>query len=221
MKYEVDASAYPTLRVTLDPGETLDSEVRAFVALTGQAEVRSNLLQPSRQGVKLRVAGKKSGVTNRFAALGEATVWLTSGIPGAILATSPAPGAGLLVAPHAYIASGDGMELDVTLLKLSKTGRMAFLSFTGTGMVFAGASGAVHELRLADGETMLVDRVHLLAIDASLTLVDGSEKGLWPAVTGQDLAALTGPGRVFLQSLPREPRKSPLAAAVKSLISFV
>jgi uncharacterized protein (AIM24 family) len=221
MRHEVTSGAYPLLRIFLAARESLDAEVRALVSIVGPVEVQSVPLSPLKKNVKSAIAGKKDLVTNRFTASGDAEVTLTAGLAGELLTLHVTPEAGLLASPGAYVASGAGVTLDIELWRLGRAYRVPLLSFDGEGALFLGASGAVHTTTLGASETMTVDRVHLLACDDGLGVQDVSERGLMPAVTGQDLIELTGPGRVFLQSLPRTVRASPLATAVKVIGSLL
>ncbi len=217
MDYDVTDGAYPLLRVRLAPTEVLEAEVRAFVGLVGEAEIKSVGLKLSKRTLKAAIGGKKSSVSNRFTAVTETKLMFTSGVAGEILAVRTEAARPLRAGPGSYIASEGSVELDVEVVKLTRTSRMPLLRFVGDGRVFLGASGSIHATGLAADETMTLDRVHLLACDGSLTIEDVSEKGLWPTLTGQDLVQLTGPGRVFVQSLPRSVRSSPLSEAVKGV----
>ena len=217
MRHEVTSGAYPLLRIFLAAGESLESEVRALVSIVGPVEIKSVPLNPRKKNLKSAIAGKKDLVTNRFTASGEAEITFTAGLAGELLTLHVAPEARLLASPGAYVASGAGVTLDIELWKLGRAYWLPLLRFDGEGALFLGASGAVQTTNLAASETITVDTVHLLACDDGLGFQDVSEPGLMPALTGQDLIELTGPGRVFLQSLPRTVRSSPLANAVNAI----
>ncbi|MFT7582966.1 MAG: hypothetical protein ACI9MR_004652 [Myxococcota bacterium] len=221
MNYTISSDPYPLLRVQLAPGDVVETEAWAVVGLTGAAEISSVALKLTKLNLKAKVATKKAIVHSRFVATSPAELILTSGIIGQIIALAPPDGEGLHVAAGSYIASTDGIEFDVTLVKLSRTSRLPFLTFTGTGKTFIGASGSAHTMVLEPSETIIVERLHLLAMDASVSVEDGSESGVWPTVTGQELLQLTGPGQVVIQSLPRTPRTSPIGAAVSAITSLI
>ncbi|MEM6993573.1 MAG: AIM24 family protein [Myxococcota bacterium] len=220
MRYDVTAGPFPLLRITLDAGETLEAELQAFVAMDGEAEISSTLIKPTKSTLRTMIGGKKSAITTRFSAAAPTTVTLTSGIPGEFAVLTIDAQQERRVLPGAYVAHDGEVALDLEVLKLNATTWIPLLSFTGRGNVFLGASGAVHERRLAADETIVLDRVHLLACDPTLTFEDASERGLWPTLTGQDLLAATGPGQVLYQSLPRTMRSTPLSEALHTALSL-
>ncbi len=221
MEFKVTSDAYPLLRVRLEPKEAVEAEVRAFVALTGQADIKSLALKPTKRNLKAAIGGKKSVVTSRFTATTDAELLLTSDVAGEILTLRSEADQTLRTGPGAYLASEQGVVLDVEVVKLTRASRMPLLNFRGEGRLFLGVSGTAHSMTLDDGESISLDRVHLLACDGTLAIEDVSEKGLWPTITGQDVIRLTGPGRVFIQSRPRDTRGSPLSSAVKALAGLI
>jgi uncharacterized protein (AIM24 family) len=76
---------------------------------------------------------------------------------------------------------------------------------TGDGMVFVHAGGTVIEKDLAAGETLRVDTGCLVAFDTTvdydIQFVGGFKNALFGG-EGLFLAKMTGPGKVYLQSLP-------------------
>lgn len=220
MQFEITTGQYPLLRVELAPGDRLDAEVRAFVAMVGEAEISSTVLALSQNSLKTVLAGKKSAITTQFVATTPSTITLTSGLVGELAALPLTADKPFWVLPGAYVAHTGDIELGLEILKLNLTTWIPLLSFTGEGTVFLGASGAVLNRALEPEEKMVLDRVHLLACDPTLTIKDVSEAGLWPSLTGQDLLGATGPGRLLYQSLPREQRSTPLSDAVAALLKL-
>jgi uncharacterized protein (AIM24 family) len=78
-------------------------------------------------------------------------------------------------------------------------------SLTGDGLTFVHAGGTIIEKNLSAGETLRVDTGCLVAFQPSISydiqFVGGFKNTLFGG-EGLFFAALTGPGRVYLQSLP-------------------
>lgn len=76
---------------------------------------------------------------------------------------------------------------------------------TGDGLVFVHAGGTIIEKDLAAGETLRVDTGCLVAfattVDYDIQFVGGFTNTLFGG-EGLFLAKMTGPGKVYLQSLP-------------------
>jgi uncharacterized protein (AIM24 family) len=75
----------------------------------------------------------------------------------------------------------------------------------GDGMAFVHAGGTIIETELAAGETLRVDTGCLVAfsstVDYNIKFVGGFKNALFGG-EGVVLATVTGPGTVYLQSLP-------------------
>jgi uncharacterized protein (AIM24 family) len=75
----------------------------------------------------------------------------------------------------------------------------------GTGTAWVEMSGELIEYRLAAGETLRVHPGHVGLLDSTVSFDITTVKGIKNVIFGADglfLAALTGPGTVWLQSLP-------------------
>ena len=75
----------------------------------------------------------------------------------------------------------------------------------GDGLCFVHAGGTIHHFDLAPGETMRVDTGCLVALQPSVAYdiqFVGKIKTALFGGEGLFFASLTGPGRVWLQSLP-------------------
>jgi uncharacterized protein (AIM24 family) len=85
-------------------------------------------------------------------------------------------------------------------------------------MAFVHAGGTIIEKDLAAGETLRVDTGCLVAfatsVDYNIQLVGGFKNALFGG-EGLFLATLTGPGKVYLQSLPLSRLADRIMAAAK------
>ncbi len=76
---------------------------------------------------------------------------------------------------------------------------------TGPGMAWVEIAGEVREYSLQAGETMQVDPGHIAMYEPSVNYDIQRVKGVKNILFGGEglfLASLTGPGRIWLQSLP-------------------
>ena len=75
----------------------------------------------------------------------------------------------------------------------------------GDGLTFVHAGGTVHLVELGAGDTLRVDTGCLVALEPSVTYDVQFVGGIKTALFGGEglfFAVLSGPGRVWLQSLP-------------------
>ena len=76
---------------------------------------------------------------------------------------------------------------------------------SGQGIAFAEFDGHVVEYDLAPGQSMVVDTGYLAAMDATCSMEIQSVPGVKNAVFGGEglfNTVVTGPGRIYLQTMP-------------------
>jgi uncharacterized protein (AIM24 family) len=123
-----------------------------------------------------------------------------------------------------FLCAAQGTEIEVAFTKKMGAGFFGGEGFilqrlTGDGMVFVHAGGTVIEKNLQAGETLRVDTGCLVAfattVDYDIQFIGGFKNVLFGG-EGLFFAKLTGPGKVYLQSLPF----SRLVDRIKRSISF-
>ncbi len=90
---------------------------------------------------------------------------------------------------------------------------------SGDGLVFLHAGGTIREVELTSGQTLHVDTGCLVALTQSVQFDvqrAGNIKSMFFGGEGMFLAHLTGPGHVWLQSLPFSRMAGRMLAAVPS-----
>ena len=76
---------------------------------------------------------------------------------------------------------------------------------SGQGTAFIEIDGYVKEYELAAGQSMLIDTGYLAAMESSCTMDITTVKGLKNKVLGGEgffNTVVTGPGKIYLQSMP-------------------
>ena len=119
-------------------------------------------------------------------------------------------GGQLICQKGAYLAGEEGIEVKIALQKRLRVGFFGGEGFimqriSGRGIVFINASGALTEMTLAPNENLRVDSGCLVALSPSVTYdikYAGKIKNALFGGEGLFYASLSGPGRVWLQSLP-------------------
>ena len=130
--------------------------------------------------------------------------------PGKVLDFQLQPGQSLICQKDAFMAAQDSVKLEIHFRKKLGAGFFGGEGFilqkvTGPGVVFVEIPGEVREYTLAAGETMQVDPGHIALFEPTvqydITTVKGVANVLFSG-EGLFLAQMTGPGRIWLQSLP-------------------
>lgn len=147
--------------------------------------------------------------TNKGA--GKARVAFAAPFPGTILPIHlPDVGGQLVCQKDSFLAAARGVSLGIFFQRKILTGLFGGEGFImqkaeGDGLVFVHAGGTVVERALAAGETVHVDTGCVVAfeptVDFDVERVGGVKSMLFGG-EGVFFARLSGPGRVWLQSLP-------------------
>jgi uncharacterized protein (TIGR00266 family) len=208
MKFQVKYQpSYAMLVATIDQGETLTAEAGAMTYMTPNIEVHTRKREKSLLGtLGLTLIGGQSFFVNDYTATsGSGEAAFVAAPVGDIKQLDIAPGSGYIIQKSAYIASTEGIDLDVKWEGFSKGlfGQGLFmLKATGSGQMFMNTFGAIDTHTLAPGQTLIVDNFHLVGFSEScsykVTRFGGLKETL---LSGEGLVTqITGPGDVHIQT---------------------
>lgn len=221
--FEIKGQELQFLEIELDPGESAVAEAGALVwkdASVGMSTVFGDGSGGQGDGFmgKLLGAGKRlvtgeSLFTTVFThhGTGKARVAFASPTPGAILALRLADYGGRLICQKdSFLAAAKGVSIGVEFQRRMMTGLFGGEGFImqkleGDGWVFVQMGGTVVERELGPGQELHVDTGCLAAytqgVDFDLVAAGGVRSALFGG-EGLFFARLTGPGHVWIQSLP-------------------
>jgi len=221
--FEIKGQELQFLEIELDPGESAVAEAGAFVwkdASIGMTTVFGDGSGGAGGGFmgKLLGAGKRlvtgeSLFTTVFThnGSGKARVAFASPTPGAILPLKLSDYGGRLICQKdSFLAAAKGVSIGIEFQRRMMTGLFGGEGFImqkleGDGWVFIHAGGCVVERDLAAGERIDVDTGCVVGYHATVNMDVQRVAGLKSMFFGGEgvfLATLTGPGKVWLQSLP-------------------
>lgn len=135
---------------------------------------------------------------------------LASSFPGSIKAFEISPDKPMILQKSAFLASEQGVELSVHFKKNFGAGLFGGEGFimqkvSGNGLCFVEFDGHVVEYDLEAGEQMVIDTGNLAAMTATCTMEIQSVPGLKNKFLGGEglfNTVVTGPGHIWLQTLP-------------------
>lgn len=204
----------PVLELLLDPGESVISEA-GELSWMSQAIAMTTHTQFGGGGgflgaIKRIAGGGTLFMTEYQAQGGQGEVAFATKIPGHILPLEVGPGHEYLIHRHGFLCATPQIQLGVGFqqsLGAGIFGGDGFLlqKITGYGTAWLELSGEVVMRDLRPGETLRVHPGHVGAFQASVAFNITRIQGIRNMFFGGDgifLAALTGPGRVWLQTLP-------------------
>ena len=204
----------PVLEVMLQPGETIISEAGELSWMSSSVQMTTHTQMAGGGGffgaIK-RVAGGGTLFMTEYSALGmPGEVAFASKVPGHILPVEVGGGQEFFVHRHGFLCATAQVQLGVGFqqsLGAGIFGGNGFLlqKISGFGTAWLELSGEVIMKDLKPGETLRVHPGHVGAFTGGMSFQITTVRGIKNLIFGGDgifLAALTRPGRVWLQTLP-------------------
>ncbi|RMD51844.1 MAG: TIGR00266 family protein [Candidatus Thermofonsia bacterium] len=219
MRYKIVGTTLPTLDILLTAGETVYTEAGGMAWYKGQVQMETTTRGGLLKGLARTLAGESLFLTNYSCQKGEALITFTPEAPGSIIPISLQSGESRICQKDAFMVAQNSVSLEIHFRRRLGAGLFGGEGFilqkiTGPGMAWVEIAGEVREYELAPGETMHVDPGHLAmyepSVDYDITRVKGV-KNIFFGGEGLFLAKLTGPGKVWLQSMPLSNLASKLA----------
>jgi uncharacterized protein (TIGR00266 family) len=222
--FELFGEEMQFVEITLDPGEQCIAEAGAFMYMDPGIQMQTIFGDGSAQAEggglmgKLLSAGKRvltgeslfMTLFNNGAAVRQ-KVAFASPYPGKIIALDlKQHGGRVLCEKDSFLCAARGISVGIAFQRKLGTGLFGGEGFIlqkleGDGYAFVHSGGTIVERQLQAGETLRVDTGCLVAFESQVSYDIQMVSGIKTAVFGGEglfYAALTGPGRIWLQSLP-------------------
>ena len=222
--YEILGHEMQLVEVTLDPQEACIAEAGAFLYMDPGIQMETVFGDGSAQDQAGGLAGKLLGAGKRIltgeslfmtvfanTASTRQTVAFGSPYPGKIVPVDlRSHGGRLLCQKDAFLCAAKGISVGIALQKRIGVGLFGGEGFIlqkleGDGLAFVHAGGTIVERELAAGERWRLDTGCLVALEQTVDYDIQTVPGIKTAFFGGEglfFAVLTGPGKVWVQSLP-------------------
>ena len=208
MQYEIKGGAFPIVVCELQDGEQMITEKGSMVWMSPNMKMETKGGGIGKMFSKL--FSGESMFQNVYTAEGKAMITFGSSFPGQIMVVDIAPGRDIIVQKTAFLASESGIMLSVDFKKKFSTGVFGGEGFimqrlSGSGKAFVEIDGSLEEYELAAGEEMIVDTGHVAGYTDGVRMEIQTVKGVKNALFGGEglfLTRLTGPGKIWLQTMP-------------------
>lgn len=218
MQYEIKGTPLPVLIMNLSAGEQIKTEQGAMSWMSPNMEMSTNAGGGIGKAFGRMFSGESMFQNIYTCKGGDGLLACASSFPGEILPIRISAEQTIAAQKSAFLACESGVEMSVHFQKKGIAGFFGgegfiLQKFTGNGIVFLEIDGSVIEYTLAPGQSLVVDTGILAAMDLSVSVDIQSVKGVGNALFGGEglfNTVLTGPGRIWLQTMP----KSTLAQAV-------
>lgn len=212
MRYEIKGDTLPVVVCYLEGGEQMITERGSMSWMSPNMKMETT----TNGGIGKAFGRMFSGEAmfqNRYTAMGgggNGMIAFASSFPGQILARQIVPGQELIVQKTGFLASEAGVSLSVYFQKKLGAGIFGGEGFimqrlSGSGMAFLEFDGHVVQYDLQPGQQIVVDTGYLAAMEGSCSMEVQTVPGLKNMVFGGEgvfNTVVTGPGRVWLQTMP-------------------
>lgn len=210
MRYEIHGTVMQTVDIYLQAGESVYTESGGMAWMRGDLEMKTNTKGGLMAGLGRALAGESLFMTTYLCRSSAGMVVFAPEAPGKVVAIDLAVGQSLICQKDAFMCAESSVKLEMHFRRKLGAGFFGGEGFilqkvTGPGTVFLEIPGEVREYDLRPGESMQVDPGHLAIFEPTvgydITMVKGL-RNIFLSGEGLFLAKMTGPGKIWLQSLP-------------------
>ena len=211
IEYKIHGDDMQLVEVELDPGEGVRAEAGAMTYMEDGIEMQTST-GGLFKGFKRMVTGESFFITTFLNnGDGKRRVAFAAPYPGKIIPLDLGKlGGKFLCQKDAFLCAARGIEIEVAFTKKLGAGLFGGEGFIlqrleGDGLAFVHAGGTIIQKNLSHAQSLRVDTGCLVAFSPSVNydiqFIGGFKNALFGG-EGLFLARLTGPGVVYLQSLP-------------------
>ena len=210
LRYEIEGGNLPVVICYPQQGQTICTEGGAMSWMSPNMKMTTNSGGGIGKALGRLFSGESMFLNEYTAQGGEGMIAFASKFPGSIIPYKVSPGKSIIVQKRGFLAMEKGLDLSVYFQK--KLGRGLFggegfimQRISGDGLVFIEIDGHCKEYELAAGESIIVDTGYLAAMEDTCTMDIETVKGVKNMFFGGEgffNTRITGPGKVYIQSLP-------------------
>ncbi len=208
MKYEIKGGDFPVVICNLNEGEKLITEKGAMVWQTPNVEMETKGGGIGKMFSKA-ISGESIFQNIYTAKNGSGMIAFGSCFPGKIMPVNISAEREIIVQKHSFLVAESGVNLSIHLNKIGAGifGGEGFVmqKLSGNGIAFIEIDGDMIEYDLKDGEQMIADTGNVLGFETSVTMKIKQVSGIKNKLLGGEgffNTTLTGPGKIWLQTMP-------------------
>lgn len=210
LKYEIEGGNLPVLICYPEAGQSICTESGAMSWMSPNMKMDTNTGGGLRKVFGRMFSGESIFVNEYTAEGGNGVIAFASSFPGSIIPYQVTPGHGIIVQKRGFLAMEKGLEMSVYFQKRMSKGLFGGEGFimqriTGDGLVFLEIDGYCKEYDLLPGQSIIIDTGYLAAMSESCSMDVQTVKGVKNVFLGGEglfHTRVTGPGKVYIQSMP-------------------
>lgn len=210
LKYEIEGGNLPVVICYPEENQVICSESGAMSWMSPNIQMETNSGGGFKKAMGRLFSGDSLFLNEYTAKGGNGMIAFASSFPGSIIPFEVKPGNSLIIQKKGFLAMEKGLDLSIFFQKKFGSGLFGGEGFimqkvSGDGMVFLEIDGHCKEYDLAAGESIIVDTGYLAAMTETCTMDVQTVKGVKNIFFGGEglfHTRITGPGKVYLQSMP-------------------
>lgn len=210
LRYEIEGGHLPVVICYPEPGQTLCTERGSMSWMSPNMKMDTNSGGGFKKALGRMFAGESIFLNEYTPQGGTGMIAFASSFPGSIIPYEVTPGNGIIVQKRGFLAMEKGLDISIFLQRNMGKGFFGGEGFimqriSGYGLVFLEIDGHCKEYNLGVGESIIVDTGYLAAMTESCTMeiqqIQGA-KNIFLGGEGLFNTRITGPGKVYIQSMP-------------------
>ena len=210
MKFEIKGSPLPVVIMTLESGESVNTQKGAMSWMSENMKMETNAGGGIGKMFSRAFSGESMFQNVYTAQGGPGLLACASTFPGDILPVEVNAGRTIVAQKSAFLASERGVNMEMFFQKKVGAGFFGgegfiMQKYEGTGTVFIEVDGTAVEYELAAGQSLIIDTGYLVAMDSSCSMDIQTTGGIGNALFGGEglfNTKVTGPGKIWLQTMP-------------------
>lgn len=220
MQYSIQGDNLPVVICTLEQGERMLTEKGAMSWMTPNIEMQTSMEGGLGKAFGRAFSGESMFMNIYTCTAGQGMIAFASSFPGRIVPMQINPSYSIIVQKTAFLAAETGVQLNTHFTKKLGAGFFGGEGFimqrlSGQGVAFLEIDGHVVEYDLQPGQSLLIDTGHLAAMTDTVQLSVEAVKGAKNMLLGGEgffNTRITGPGHVWIQTMPFSKLAGVLAA---------
>ncbi len=208
LRYEVFGDNMPAVSIRLNPGESIFTQSGGMVWMDNGISMTTNMQGGLMKGLGRMFSGESLFMATYTSSLPNQEIVIASTFPGHIVSIDVS-GRGIIAQRGAFLCAQPSVTLSAHVVRGLGAGLFGGEGFVlqrilGTGLVFLEIDGSLKERVLAPGETIKVDTGNVAAYEETVQYQAQMVKGFKNVLFGGEglfLTTLTGPGKVWLQTM--------------------
>lgn len=210
IRYEIEGGSLPVVICYPKAGQTLCTESGAMSWMSPNMKMDTNTGGGIKKVFGRFFSGESIFINEYTAQGGEGMIAFASSFPGSIIPYQVTEKNGIIVQKRGFLAMEKGLDISVYFQKKIGKGLFGGEGFimqkiSGNGMVFLEIDGYCKQYDLGAGQSIIVDTGYLAAMSETCTMdiemIKGA-KNMFFGGEGFFNTRITGPGKVYIQSMP-------------------